>query len=80
MESALRNEKLKPKKHLDVFGRPDFAFPPEKIAVLCDSHFWHGFKWKEKKEIRRNKLFWISKISANIRRDKQDNEQLKKDV
>jgi DNA mismatch endonuclease Vsr len=80
MESALRAEKLKPKKHLDVFGRPDFAFLRERVAVFCDSHFWHGFKWKEKKkEIRRNKLFWIAKISANMRRDIQVNKKLRKD-
>lgn len=26
-----------------VFGKPDFAFKARKIAVFCDSEFWHGF-------------------------------------
>jgi DNA mismatch endonuclease Vsr len=80
MEAALKQERLKPKKHFHVFGRPDFAFPLARVAVFCDSHFWHGYNWKEKrKELRRNRAFWISKISANIRRDDEVNQQLRKD-
>ena len=77
METALLEQKLRPRKHFNVFGKPDFAFPRERVAVFCDSHFWHGYKWKEKKkELRRNKSFWISKITANIDRDRVVNRQL----
>jgi DNA mismatch endonuclease Vsr len=80
MEAALREEKLKPKKYHDVIGKPDFAFPRDKVAVFCDSHFWHGYRWAAKqKEIRRNKSFWIPKIAANIKRDRRVNRQLKKE-
>ncbi len=26
-----------------VFGKPDIAFIGKKIAVFCDSEFWHGY-------------------------------------
>ena len=25
----------------DVFGKPDFAIKKYKIAIFCDSEFWH---------------------------------------
>ena len=25
-----------------IFGRPDFVFPKERIAVFVDGCFWHG--------------------------------------
>ncbi len=63
-----------------VFGKPDIVFKKKKIAVFCDSEFWHGKNWKKaKKEIKTNKSFWYSKIEGNIKRDKTVNKQLKKD-
>lgn len=71
LDEAFRQAKLRPKKHLAVVGRPDFAFPRLRVAVFCDSHFWHGFRWRQKqKEIKRNREFWIAKIESNIRRDR----------
>ena len=26
-----------------VFGHPDIAFNGKKVAVFCDSEFWHGY-------------------------------------
>ena len=50
-----------------VFGHPDIAFIGKKIAVFCDSEFWHGFNWEDKKkEIKSNKEFWIKKIERNM--------------
>ena len=34
-----------------VFGHPDIAFIGKKIAVFCDSEFWHGFNWEDKKKV-----------------------------
>ena len=62
-----------------VFGKPDFTFKKYKIAVFCDSEFWHGKDWETKKyEIHSNKEFWIKKIEKNIERDKIVNKTLKK--
>lgn len=71
MEAALRRAKLRLTKHPKMLGRPDFIFPRAKVAVFCDSHFWHGYDWKVKqKEIRRNRSFWVPKILSNMRRDR----------
>lgn len=63
-----------------VFGHPDIVFIGKKIAVFCDSEFWHGFNWEEKKkEIKSNKEFWIKKIERNMRRDIEVNIRLNED-
>ena len=61
-----------------VFGKPDLAFVGKKIAVFCDSEFWHGYDWENRKnDIKSNKEFWISKIERNIARDEEVNDYLK---
>jgi DNA mismatch endonuclease (patch repair protein) len=61
-------------------GTPDFCWKRQKIAVFCDSSFWHGFNWsKEKKKIKVRKSFWYKKIEDNIARDKKVNRKLRKD-
>lgn len=63
-----------------VFGKPDIVFSKEKIAVFCDSEFWHGYKWDEKKhEIKSRKEFWIPKIERTIERDKEVTKYLRKE-
>lgn len=62
-----------------VFGKPDFTFKKYKIAVFCDSEFWHGKNWEIKKnEHKSNVKFWHQKIERNIQRDKEVNEELLK--
>lgn len=64
----------------DVFGKPDICFKGKKIAVFCDSEFWHGYNWEEKKnEIKSHRDFWIPKIERNIERDKEVNAALEAD-
>ncbi len=56
----------------DVFGKPDIVFKGKKVAVFCDSEFWHGYNWEEKKnEIKSRRDFWIPKIERNMERDKE---------
>jgi DNA mismatch endonuclease Vsr len=63
-----------------VYGKPDIVFIGKKIAVLCDSEFFHGYDWENKnKEIKSNRDFWISKIEKNMARDKEVNEKLMTD-
>lgn len=63
-----------------VFGHPDIAFIGKKIAVFCDSEFWHGYNWNEKKnEIKSNREFWINKIERNIQRDYEVTNELEKE-
>ena len=53
-----------------VFGHPDIVFVGKKVAVFCDSEFWHGYNWEErKKDFESHQEFWIPKIERNMARD-----------
>lgn len=63
-----------------IYGNPDIVFIGLKIAVFCDSEFWHGYNWEErKKDFKSHQDFWIPKIERNIERDKEVNKKLKAD-
>ncbi len=60
-----------------VYGRPDIVFIGKKIAVFCDSEFWHGYDWENRKnKIQSNRDYWIPKIERNIERDREVNDRL----
>lgn len=60
-----------------VFGHPDIAFIGRKIAIFCDSEFWHGYDWENRKQdIKSNQEFWVNKIERNIKRDLLVNQSL----
>ena len=53
-----------------IYGKPDIVFKGKKVAVFCDSEFWHGYDWDNKKnDIKSKRDFWIPKIERNIQRD-----------
>ena len=85
IEVALRKELwsrgLRYRKNVKiVLGKPDIAFMGKKVAVFCDSEFWHGYNWKVKQEeIKSHRDFWIPKIERNINRDKEVNAALEAD-
>lgn len=63
-----------------VFGHPDIVFMGKKVAVFCDSEFWHGYNWKErKKDFKSHQEFWIPKIERNIQRDMEVTAKLQED-
>ena len=65
------------KNYKAVTGKPDFVFLSPKVAVFCDSEFWHGKDWaQKKKEIKSNQEFWYQKIEGNIARDREVNRML----
>jgi len=60
-----------------VTGKPDIVFMGKKVAVFCDSEFWHGHDWENRKhDFKSNQEFWIPKIERNMERDKEVNEIL----
>jgi DNA mismatch endonuclease (patch repair protein) len=69
------------KNYKGAFGKPDIAFPECKVAVFCDSEFWHGYNWgkERKKEFKSNADFWIKKIEKNIQRDAEVNKKLEEE-
>lgn len=68
------------KQYRKIPGRPDFVFPSAKVAVFCDSNFWHGYRWqKNRSEFKRRKGYWLKKIERNMARDKKINKELKRE-
>jgi len=67
------------KNNKSVFGKPDLTFKQRKIAIFIDSEFFHGKDFETKKKPATNTDFWEQKISRNIARDKEVNNQLLSD-
>src|SRR5579871_4471129 len=60
------------KNNRKIIGTPDFTFAKYKLAIFCDSIFWHGKNWAiTNKRITTNREFWVKKIERNIQRDKE---------
>lgn len=58
------------KNYKPLPGTPDIVLTKYKIAIFCDSEFFHGFQWEEKKRhLDHNREYWIKKIDRNIARD-----------
>ena len=68
------------RKNYDVLpGKPDIVLTKYKIAIFCDSEFFHGKDWevlKPRLEKGNNSQYWISKISRNRERDDEINKRL----
>lgn len=63
----------------DLPGRPDIALTKYRIAIFCDSEFFHGKDWEDLKprlEKGKNPDYWVKKIERNIQRDKEKDEAL----
>ena len=58
-------------------GKPDIAITKSRIAVFCDSAFWHGRDFEKRKKPGTNTEYWNKKISRNIERDKEVDIQLR---
>ena len=68
------------KNYSKVYGKPDIVFIGKKVAIFCDSEFWHGYSWNENKDkIHSNKELWTGKIERNIKRDEEVNKKLEND-
>lgn len=60
-----------------ILGKPDIVFIGKKVAVFCDSEFWHGYDWENRcNDFKSNREFWIPKIERNIQRDKEVTSEL----
>ena len=60
-------------------GSPDIALTKYKIAIFCDSEFFHGKDWevlKGKLQNGKNPDYWIKKIERNIERDQEKDQKL----
>ena len=57
-------------------GKPDIAITKYKIAVFCDSAFWHGKDYENSVKPKTNAEFWDRKIRRNMERDEEVNRML----
>ena len=63
----------------DLPGKPDIVLTKYKIAIFCDSEFFHGKDWnvlKERIEKGNNSAYWMKKISKNMERDDEVSKSL----
>lgn len=84
IEVTLRKALLKKgyryrKNYRALAGSPDIALTKYKIAIFCDSEFFHGKDWeilKPRLEKGKNPDYWIPKIERNMQRDREKDQEL----
>ena len=78
LRNALWHEGIRYRKNYGKLpGKPDIAITKYKIAVFCDSSFWHGRNFDIKKPVETNHEYWDRKIRRNMERDQEVNQQLR---
>ena len=67
------------KNYRKIPGSPDICLTKYKIAIFCDSEFFHGKDWevlKVKVEKGNNGKYWSKKIQENMIRDNEKDKAL----
>ena len=57
------------RRHLKLFGNPDFVFLKHRLAVFVDGCFWHSCP-KHSSRPATNRGFWKEKLNRNEDRDR----------
>lgn len=80
LRKALWHKGYRYRKNFQVLpGSPDIVLTKYKIAIFCDSEFFHGKDWdvlKLRLEKGNNPEFWINKIEKNRSRDWKNDKKL----
>ena len=63
------------RRNFKLFGKPDFVFPKQRLAIFLDGCFWHGHNCRNTKP-KDNAEYWQTKIARNQQRDKNLTETL----
>ena len=59
------------RRNAKLFGKPDFVFSKQRVAVFVDGCFWHrhsGCKFSYTPKTRTE--FWLPKFERNVARDR----------
>lgn len=76
LRTALWNKGYRYRKNYNKLpGKPDIVLTKYRIAIFCDSEFFHGKDWdvlKVQLQKSKNSEFWINKISNNMKRDREN--------
>ena len=59
-----------------MFGKPDFVFLKERVALFVDGCFWHGCPKHSNVPVN-NRIFWKTKLTNNVLRDKDVSRKLR---
>jgi DNA mismatch endonuclease (patch repair protein) len=80
MMQIMRNHHISGwRRNQAVFGKPDFVFPLQKVALFVDGCFWHGCPLPKHSNMpRNNQEFWEKKLLGNKIRDKLVTRSLRK--
>ncbi len=80
LRKALWHKGYRYRKNVSALpGKPDIVLTKYKLAIFCDSEFFHGKDWevlKPRLERGSNAAFWVNKISRNRERDEEVNKRL----
>ena len=80
LRKALWNKGYRYRKNFKALpGSPDIVLTKYKIAIFCDSEFFHGKNWnvlKLRLEKGKNPDYWIKKIERNRTRDWENDKKL----
>lgn len=80
LRKALWNKGYRYRKNFKALpGSPDIVLTKYKIAIFCDSEFFHGKNWeilKLRLEKGKNPDYWIKKIERNRARDWENDKKL----
>lgn len=81
LRKALWHEGVRYRKNYKgLTGKPDIVITKHKIAVFCDSDYWHGYDWENRHQrIKSNRDYWIPKIERNMERDREVTVKLEAD-
>ncbi len=80
LRTALWHEGIRYRKNYKSLpGKPDIAIMKYRIAVFCDSSFWHGRDFDSKKPVATNHDYWDAKIKRNMKRDLEVNQLLRQE-
>ncbi len=80
LRKALWNKGIRYRKNYSqIPGKPDIVITKYKIAIFCDSEFFHGKDWEQLKprlQKGENGDFWVNKIEKNREHDAEINKRL----
>lgn len=58
------------RRNANLFGKPDFVFPKQRVAVFVDGCFWHRHKHCRFSYTPKSRMdFWLPKFAKNVARD-----------
>jgi DNA mismatch endonuclease Vsr len=79
--TALWQAGFRYRKQYAIIGKPDFVLVTRRVAIFCDSEFWHGYRWgsKAKAAFKTNQEYWFDKIERNRKRDREVKKTLEQD-